>query len=73
MSMLNQAAVEALCSATYLSNYLDCLDTLPDDLQRVISQMRELDMQIRGDAYGLVLFKIRKKKITILLATKISP
>ncbi|XP_013411723.1 inhibitor of growth protein 1-like isoform X4 [Lingula anatina] len=45
MSLLNQAAVEALCSATYLDNYLDCLDSLPDDLQRVISQMRELDAQ----------------------------
>lgn len=45
MSMLNQAAVEALCSATYLENYLDCLENLPDDLQRSVSQMRELDSQ----------------------------
>ncbi|ELU08926.1 hypothetical protein CAPTEDRAFT_225717 [Capitella teleta] len=43
MSMLNQAAVEALCSATYLENYLDCMENLPDDLQRVVSQLRELD------------------------------
>ncbi|CAH1777739.1 unnamed protein product [Owenia fusiformis] len=45
MSMLNQAAVEALCSATYLENYLDCLETLPEDLQRSISQLREMDAQ----------------------------
>jgi len=45
MSMLNQAAVEALCSATYLENYLDCMENLPDDLQRVVSQLRELDGQ----------------------------
>lgn len=45
MSMLNQAAVEALCSATYLENYLECLDSLPEELQRNISNIRELDAQ----------------------------
>ncbi|XP_064636755.1 inhibitor of growth protein 1-like [Lineus longissimus] len=45
MTMLNHAAVEALCSASYLENFLDCLDSLPDDLQRNVSQMRELDVQ----------------------------
>ena len=49
MTMLNQAAVEALCSATYLENYLDTMDNLPDDLQRVVTQMRELDIQCRGN------------------------
>ncbi|KAK2165585.1 hypothetical protein LSH36_48g05028 [Paralvinella palmiformis] len=43
MSVLNHAAVEALCSATYLENYLDCMENLPDDLQRVVTQLRELD------------------------------
>ncbi|CAG2248616.1 inhibitor of growth protein 1-like [Mytilus galloprovincialis] len=47
MTMLNQAAVEALCSATYLENYLDTMDNLPDDLQRVVTQMRELDIQCK--------------------------
>lgn len=45
--MLNQAAVEALCSATYLENYLDTMENLPNDLQRVVTQMRELDIQCR--------------------------
>ena len=48
MSMLNQAAVEALCSATYLENYLDSMDNLPDDLQRSVSSLRELDSQTTG-------------------------
>lgn len=48
MSMLNQAAVEALCSATYLQHYLDCMENLPDDLQRIVSQLRELDSQTSG-------------------------
>ncbi|XP_074649798.1 inhibitor of growth protein 1-like isoform X2 [Tubulanus polymorphus] len=44
-NLLNQAAVEALCSATYLEHYLDCLESLPDDLQRNMTQLRELDLQ----------------------------
>ena len=48
MSILNQAAVEALCSATYLENYLETMDNLPDDLQRIVTQLRELDIQCRG-------------------------
>ena len=46
--MLNQAAVEALCSGTYLENYLECMENLPDDLQRSVSQLRELDLQTAG-------------------------
>ncbi|KAJ9588775.1 hypothetical protein L9F63_017934 [Diploptera punctata] len=42
--MLNQAAVEALYSATYVENYLDCVENLPDELQRHLSRMRELDV-----------------------------
>lgn len=44
-TMLNQAAVEAICAGKYLENYLDCLENLPDDLQRIVTQLRELDSQ----------------------------
>ncbi|KAL8559573.1 hypothetical protein ACOMHN_018736 [Nucella lapillus] len=50
MSMLNlsnQAAVEALCSGTYLEHYLDTIESLPDDLQRNVTLLRELDIQSR--------------------------
>lgn len=46
--MLNQAAVEAICSATYLENYLDSMDNLPNDLQRIVSDMRERDALTHG-------------------------
>ncbi|XP_059482667.1 inhibitor of growth protein 1 isoform X2 [Neocloeon triangulifer] len=46
--MLNQAAAEALYSATYVENYLDCLENLPDDLQRQLSRLRELDALYQG-------------------------
>ena len=48
MSLLNQAAVDALCSATYLETYLDCAENLPNELQRYITQLRDLDFQTNG-------------------------
>ena len=42
--MQNQAAVEALYSATFVEDYLDYVENVPDDLQRQHSRMRELDM-----------------------------
>lgn len=46
--MLNQVSVEAVYSATYVENYLDCVENLPDELQRLISRMRELDVNYLG-------------------------
>lgn len=46
--MLNQVSVEAVYSATYVENYLDCVENLPNDLQRLISRMRELDVSYLG-------------------------
>lgn len=48
MSVLNQAHVEAICSGTYLEHYLDCLDALPDELQRILTQIREVDVKLSG-------------------------
>lgn len=46
--MINQTAFETLYSATYVENYLDCVENLPDDLQRHLSRMRELDISYQG-------------------------
>lgn len=32
----------------YLENYLDCVENLPDDLQKHLSRMRELDVSYQG-------------------------
>ncbi|XP_004931306.1 inhibitor of growth protein 1 [Bombyx mandarina] len=45
--MLNQTSTEALLSAAYVENYLDCVENLPNDLQRHLSRMRELDVTYR--------------------------
>ncbi len=45
--MQNQAAVEALYSATMVEDYLDVVENLPNELQRHISVLRELDMNVQ--------------------------
>ena len=45
MKMQNQAAVEALYSATFVEDYLDCVENLPNDLQRHLSRLREFDLR----------------------------
>lgn len=57
--MINQVA-EALYSATYVENYLDYVENLPNDVQRHLSRIREIDVEYRGDCYVL-------KKSTFLL------
>lgn len=57
VSNLNQAAVEALCSATYLEGYLECLENLPGELQRIISRLKELDIQTTGILYNSILLR----------------
>ena len=64
MSILNQAAVEALCSATYLENYMETMDNLPDDLQRIVTQLRELDIQCRSKGISSIIVIMHKSLIT---------
>lgn len=47
--MLHQVNMEALYSATYVENYLDCVENFPNELQRLISRMRELDVYYLGE------------------------
>lgn len=48
--MINQVA-EALYSATYVENYLDYVENLPNDVQRHLSRIREIDVEYRGEYY----------------------
>lgn len=48
--MLSQTSTEAMLSAAYVENYLDCVENLPNDLQRQLSRMRELDVTYRGNS-----------------------
>ncbi|XP_026470355.1 inhibitor of growth protein 1 isoform X2 [Ctenocephalides felis] len=49
MNMINPVTnQEAVYSATYVDNYLDCVENLPDDLQRYLSRVRELDISYRA-------------------------
>ena len=50
--MLNQIASTStepkMYSATYVENYLDSVENLPNDVQRYLTRIREIDLQCRG-------------------------
>lgn len=46
--ILNHAALEAMHSAIYVEDYMDFVENIPDDIQRNITQLRELDLQYQG-------------------------
>ncbi|XP_043232470.1 inhibitor of growth protein 1-like [Amphibalanus amphitrite] len=58
--MLNQASREALYSATYLEDYLDCVENMPDDLQRSLTRLRELDIR-----YQSVLGELERRQAAV--------
>ena len=58
--MLNQASREALYSATYLEDYLDCVENMPDDLQRSLTRLRELDIR-----YQSVLSELERRQAAV--------
>ena len=60
--MQNQAAVEALYSATFVEDYLDCVENLPNDLQRHLSRLREFDLR----QYTVRIFETVKKVLQLL-------
>lgn len=49
--MINQVA-EAIYSATYVENYLDYVENLPNDVQRHLSRIREIDVEYRGEFHN---------------------
>ncbi|XP_030376079.1 inhibitor of growth protein 1 [Scaptodrosophila lebanonensis] len=46
--MINPIATEAINSANYVDNYIDSVENLPDDVQRQLSRIRDIDVQYRG-------------------------
>lgn len=42
---VNQSALEAMYAGTALDTYLDCVDHLPNEIQRFVSQLHELDLR----------------------------
>ncbi|XP_017119239.1 inhibitor of growth protein 2 [Drosophila elegans] len=48
--MINPIASEseAINSANYVDNYIDSVENLPDDVQRQLSRIRDIDVQYRG-------------------------
>lgn len=47
--MASTSAEPKMYSATYLENYLDSVENLPNDVQRYLTRIREIDLQCRGE------------------------
>ena len=61
--MQNQAAVEALYSATFVEDYLDCVENLPNDLQRHLSRLREFDLTQYSVSIHFVIAQVKSLSI----------
>ena len=46
-SLVNREAVQKLCAASYMEEYLDCMQNLPNQIQPHLSRIRELDIDTR--------------------------
>ncbi|XP_053681105.1 uncharacterized PE-PGRS family protein PE_PGRS20 [Anopheles nili] len=46
--MISTVTVEAHYSTNYIENYLDSVENLPEDVQRYLSRIREIDVLYRG-------------------------
>lgn len=53
-TMQNAAAVEALYSATYAENFLECMENLPNELQKNISRLREYDFLLHRVSWSFL-------------------
>lgn len=72
--MLNQAVPEALMSATYVEHYLDGVEDMPDEIQRFITRIRELDVKYRSEYHtttttttSFIFYLSQSSPITLLI------
>lgn len=60
--MLNQMASKSsdpkMFSANYVENYLDSVENLPNDVQRYLTRIREIDLQCKGKCDCLLFYCI---------------
>lgn len=62
--MLSHAVVEALYYANYVNNYLDCIENFPNDVQRFVSRLRELDSTCQSKFLQLKIIKYIVRLLT---------
>ncbi|XP_055906615.1 inhibitor of growth protein 1 [Eupeodes corollae] len=62
--MINPVASEAIFSATYVDNYIDSVENLPDDVQRHLSRIRDIDVQYRSHLRDVDYYYVQWKSFT---------
>ncbi|XP_054719670.1 inhibitor of growth protein 1-like [Uloborus diversus] len=60
--LLNHAALEAINSAVYMEDYMDFVENIPDDIQRNITQLRQIDLEYQEILQDLDNYKNTLKK-----------
>lgn len=46
--MASTSSDPKMYSATYVENYLDSVENLPNDVQRYLTRIREIDLKCKG-------------------------
>lgn len=78
--MLNQMAASSvepkMYSAIYVENYLDSVENLPNDVQRILTRIREIDLQYRSMIFSfnffLLIYVLCSSLLVYNLMSKIS-
>lgn len=46
--IMQQASLENLLNNPFVNHFVDCIENLPNDLQFIISEYRNIDSQVTG-------------------------
>ena len=47
--MIMQASLENLLNNPFVNHFVDCIENLPNNLQFVLSELRNIDSQVNGN------------------------
>lgn len=59
--------VEKSQLVSYVEDYLECVESMPLDIQRNVSLLREIDSKYQGIVFPLVVLVLRFASLTIQL------
>jgi hypothetical protein len=47
--MQTAAALESILSNPFVNHFVDCIENLPNSLQCVLSELRNVDVKVKGE------------------------
>ena len=58
--MIMQASLENLLNNPFVNHFVDCIENLPNNLQFLLSELRDIDSQVNGKLENETPFSIIK-------------